>query len=119
MLPVSLDCPFLIAPSVFSNVFWYIPHILFDLSFTCIGISFHQYSLQWLKYSHYMEINDFKFKCSTNIIQLSVRIEKSRKNMLTALHIKTSFGLCPVTKTSLMPTVKIISEKKYRVKKSR
>jgi len=24
MLPVSLDCPFLIAPSVFSNVYWHI-----------------------------------------------------------------------------------------------
>jgi len=28
LLPVSLDCPFLIAPSVFSNVYFYISIVL-------------------------------------------------------------------------------------------
>ena len=34
MLPVSLDCPFLIAPSVFSNIYLYILgiHICFEFN---------------------------------------------------------------------------------------
>ena len=35
MLPVSLDCPFLIAPSVFSNVYWYIPSVT-GTTFFCL-----------------------------------------------------------------------------------
>jgi hypothetical protein len=36
MMPVSLDCPFLIVPSVFSNV--YLAYVLYDASFS--GLSF-------------------------------------------------------------------------------
>jgi hypothetical protein len=36
MMPVSLDCPFLIAPTVFSNV--YLSCVLYDASFS--GLSY-------------------------------------------------------------------------------
>ena len=57
MLPVSLDCPFLIAPSVFSNVYFlifhyltfsYTEHVLFDNTFNIPTVVICMYMVEWI-----------------------------------------------------------------------
>jgi hypothetical protein len=86
MLPVSLDCPFLIAPLVFSNVYLnYGRFSLPPMQFNYIGISFHgaqtdaQWNDQWhsfagrpIKKQERLQSNSWSYLCSLAISRFDI-----------------------------------------------
>ena len=87
MLPVSLDCPFFIAPSVVSNVY------------------LNNYSPTSITYSHHPDLHTKYFKLSPGVTPVSNIVFPSLKwSNVTVVH------------TDIYPNTTIITQHKYFIK---